>query len=228
MECPQCGFLIDAFAKECPRCKRHEGLGQAPTPNAKSGKAPGAPRPATAMTRLAPPRAGAPAATASFPAHLAQLIGVFGALLVLLGTFLPYRYLPKFSNTISIFQIGSSLSAGMDKLHGYFLGASMAVAGVQLFAYIGMVAWILALLAAVGGLVAALLKRAVGLWVAGGMSALIALCFIWGYFFTMTTRFANDKSMFAAVQLGIGPILLLIGAIVMLTAAALPHPHPDE
>lgn len=27
MECPKCGYMMDAFEKDCPRCKRFESLG---------------------------------------------------------------------------------------------------------------------------------------------------------------------------------------------------------
>ena len=128
MECPKCGYVLDPFEKECPRCARAPVTTPAeapnrPQPNATTppnvpqpGAAPGAPSPALTPLKRAQmagsARQGQAAQTAQasggMPLGLKQMIGYIGAVLLLLGIFLPIVKIPVIGS-INFWQVSTTV-----------------------------------------------------------------------------------------------------------------------
>lgn len=116
MDCPKCGYVMDPFTTECPRCARAGAVPGTPPP---AGPQPGMPL-SDAHAHPHPPRvpghAGTPDASAlrAYPtAYLLQwrrpqLLGGIGALLLLFGVFLPVFRLPVVGS-LNYWQVASTL-----------------------------------------------------------------------------------------------------------------------
>ncbi|MHB9022578.1 MAG: hypothetical protein ACYC7E_00155 [Armatimonadota bacterium] len=241
MECPKCGFYLDAFTTECPRCKQ-QGQKTGAQAVATPAPAPAPVQPAAQTGYTSPvqrPAAYSASGSGSVTFGLRQLLAIAGALILLAGIFLPLVNVPLLGG-VSLFQASKVLGAASQ------FGSPMSMMGstpapsegAKLGLFIGKYLWIILLALGLGGMAAAILRRYLYLWISGGASAAIALFLIIGYFVSMAKANAAIKSAMASnpmasaasgkmmsatalAPLGIGPVLILIGAILLLTAATL-------
>jgi hypothetical protein len=227
MECPKCGFVMDAFTTECPRCARMaaDGMGNPTAHNASPGAMP--PRYYQAS------RQAAMSSTVVF--GLRQIVATLGAVLLLIGVFVPLVVVPMFNVSLM----------GLANIYDTVKGTGMlamapqnteTTLGLFFMKYTGIIMICLA----AASLAVVFLKRYEYLWMTGG-GAFAITAFIIGYYIVkvseaqkamgaMAASFgglggakAATPSLFSYLPLGWGPVLLLIGAIAIFTAAALPE-----
>jgi hypothetical protein len=108
MECPKCGFVLDALTVDCPRCARLKAEGNTPT-QAGPLRAPLAhggtftrPHSMTAGKRPITTSASFGAATKS----VKQIFGILGGLLLLISIFIPAIKIPSLGG-ISLWNIAA-------------------------------------------------------------------------------------------------------------------------
>ncbi|HEY3415946.1 MAG TPA: hypothetical protein VGM23_03585 [Armatimonadota bacterium] len=242
MECPKCGFYLDAFTTECPRCKLSAQKSGAPASADSFPTTAAQERITEAVPTLPAQRPGASGSDGINVATVQRMgIAMAGAVILIIAIFLPLINIPMLGG-ISLFQASKALGA-VSQFGASMPGASGPPAEAKVYLLIGKYLWIALLAFGLGGIATAWLRRYLYLWITGGASAAIALLLIIGYFVgiakanaAMHSAMASSPlaasmsgkmvSITAYVPLGIGPVLLLVGAIVMLTAAALQS--PDE
>lgn len=224
MECPKCGYMMDAFTTTCPRCAK---MG-APSTQTATVVQP-SPQPSVRMAAV-----NAPSRGTAMTFGLRQLLAIIGGALISIGVFTPAVSVP-FMGGISLMQISnvirsfSSMGAHAEKDQGG-AGAATAIFFLKIAAFA-------LLLFAVIGVVCVFAKWANGLWVAGGGTLLFSLLLTGGYIYAVekakavaheaasalgSSGAADKVSYYGTMPLGWGIVILFIGGIVMLTAAALP------
>lgn len=224
MECPKCGYMMDAFTTTCPRCARM-----------------GAPATQTVTVVQASPQPSVRTAAVSSPSRgmamtfgLRQLLAIVGGALISIGVFAPAVSIP-FMGGVSLMQISNvirSLSSMGDQVQKGPGGATAAIFFLKIAAFA-------LLLFALVGIVCVFVKWANGLWIAGGGTLLFSLLLIGGYIYAVekakaaahaavgalgSSGAADNVSFYGVMPLGLGIVILIIGGIVMLMAAALPDP----
>ncbi|MHB9134598.1 MAG: hypothetical protein ACYDBB_26290 [Armatimonadota bacterium] len=236
MECPKCGYKLDASATSCPRCAI---LGddqpvlpaQPATPapqRVQAAAQPVAPRPATRVITSA--------SSSSMPVDLKQIIVIVFALLVIGSVFLPVVTMPAMmsegNTNISLFKIGSEIPS-LSGIMGGMTAGNATKAGTTLLIFFVKYLWVLLLLLGVSSIVIAILKRYVALWITGFGTLALALLLIISYtvgiikanalMAQLAAAFSSNEkiNVFTMAPLGIGAIMLLIGGIMLVTACFL-------
>lgn len=102
MDCPKCGFVMDAFAVECPRCAKMKAEGKAPLQSSPSG---------TPIIRpFAPPLPKAPrqrqqATPTTSGFTVKQNVGIFAGVAMLISVFLPAIKIPFVIGGTSVWDV---------------------------------------------------------------------------------------------------------------------------
>ena len=228
MECPKCGYMMDAFTSECPRCARMGTpvtTAVAPPLNAQAAPYAGH-----------YPVASSVASPVGLLVNTKQIVALVGALLLGLGVFTPFVSISLFGSiSFNLLQVGqlTQSSRQMAMMMGGPHNGKIPT-DLLFMQYAGYVL----LLLAVGTIVIALAKWPGMLWLTGGTAFIIAAVII-GYYFVGVGK-ANAQmqqmmaslaqlqssplahlSLFSIIALGWAAVFLLCGAVVVLTAAAL-------
>lgn len=229
MECPQCGYMLDAFTTECPRCARMKTMPQAAPATVSA--------PTVAPQQVAVAPAQSAAAPMTFTLGAKQAVALLASLMLALGTFTPVICLPLFGG-LSLMHIANFMRVLIKQ------GAVMTVkiadipnSSTTIFTLKNAGVIVIAL--AVLLLVTAFLRWSALTWIPalatfGGVGFLIG-----AYFHYLNkpsaallaklaeeggeavSKNASFTAIYTTMPLGWGAVLLAIGAILALTAAAL-------
>jgi len=217
VECPACGAKMESFETQCPRCARAMSNRERPV---------NVPRyePVNAYAQSEP----MPGEASLF--GLKQIVAFLGALLLIAGAFISTIQVPQ-SSGISLIQLGHAANT-VDPFGALVMSGDGGLAATMLILKFAGYAFVLLAIAAI----IATLARATG-WIkfAGSMALVISSIIVLNYFIQLSRldSLLHDpasplkdlikESLFSVFPLGWGVVLLLIGAVVLLTAAALPE-----